>query len=198
MSSIATKVVGRQLKKAVQGNGSGFDKIDWKNFNYPPGINVFHYDIGHIKEEEQELVKRLNFLFIGQILFFILNFINAIIQVSVGYSWTRIFSSIFWYALVIGLSGFGFYQVFRAFAGDNGNAMLKFKVTWGTLAVLFFFQWLIDKICWNSIVRWYRIFKDGHGFAGLMSMIEWLLFTANIGALVYLVLEVRKTSHWKK
>lgn len=198
MSSIATKMAGRQLKKAVQGNASGFDKIDWNNFNYPPGVNVFHYDISHIKEEDKQLVKRLNFFFIGQILFFILNFINAIIQVAVGYSWTRIMSSIFWYALIVGLAGLGFYQVFRAFAGDNGNAMLKFKISWGVMALLFFFQWLIDKVCWNSIVRFINIFKDSHGFAGVMSLVEWLLLSANIGALVYLVLEVRKTSHWSK
>lgn len=198
MSSIATKIAGRQLKKAVQGNGSGLDKIDWKNFNYPPFVNVFHYDIGHIKEEEKQLVTRLNFVFIGQILFFVLNFINAIIQVAVGYSWTRIFSSIFWYALIIGLAGFGFYNVFRAFCGDNGNAMLKFKVTWGTMLILFFFQFLIDKLSWNSIVRWIRIFKAGYGFAGIMSLVEWILFVANMAGVVYLILEVRKTSHWNK
>jgi hypothetical protein len=198
MSSIATKVAGRQLKKAMQGNDSGFAQIDWKNFNYPPFINVFHYDIGHIKEEERDLVKKLNFWFIGQILFFVLNFINAIVQTAVGLSWTRIPSSIFWYAVVIGLAGFGFYNVFRAFCGDNGNAMLIWKITWGTLAVLFLFQFLIDKICWNSVVRFVRLFKAGHGFAGFLSMIEWLLMGANIGALVFLVLEVRKTGRWNK
>lgn len=66
MSSLATTVIANQLKKAVPtGNESKLDKIDWNNFNYPPYLNLFHYDIGHIKEDEKSLVKRLNFFFIG-------------------------------------------------------------------------------------------------------------------------------------
>jgi hypothetical protein len=140
MNNIATKVVGNQLKKAVQGNEATFDKIDWNNFNYPPFVKIFHYDIGHIKEDEKPLVSRLNFWFIGQILFFIINFINAIIQTAVGYTGLRILSSIFWYALIIGLTGYGFYNVFRAFCGDKTtSAMMKFKVAWGLVALLLLF-----------------------------------------------------------
>ena len=139
MSSLATTVVTNQLKKAVKGNESSLDKINWNDFNYPPIIKIFHYDINHVKEEERPLMRKLNFVFMGQVLFFILNFINAIIQTAAGYSWLRIIASIFWYALVIGLTGYGFYNVFRAFCGDRSNAILKFKLFWGILVILFMF-----------------------------------------------------------
>lgn len=198
MNNLATTVVASQLKKAVQGNEAGFDKIDWNNYNYPPFINIFHYDIGHIKEEDRKLVSRINFFFIGQILFFPLNFLNAIIQTAVGYSWTRLLSSIFWCAIIIGLSGYGFYHCFRAFCGDNSNPMLKYKITSAILLLLFIFQFIVDKICWNSIIRWIRLFRDGHGFAGVISLIEWLIFSCNFTALIYLILQVMKTGYWKK
>jgi hypothetical protein len=142
-----------------------------------------------VKEEDKQTVSRLNFWFIGQILFFVLNFINAIIQTIAGYSGIRILCSIFWYALIVGLTGYGFYYAFRAYCGDKtSNAMLKFKASWGLIFILLIFQFIADRINWNGIVRWVRLFKDGNGFAGVMSLIEWILMGINIGALVYLVL----------
>lgn len=107
-------------------------------------------------------------------------------------------SSFFWYLLVTGLAGFGFYNAFRAFCGDTENVMMKFKISWGVLFILFIFQFFADSICWNSIVRWIRLFQNGHAFAGIFSLLEWLLMFATIAAMVILVLGVRASSYWSK
>ena len=120
MSSLATsvgkKVARHQLKKRVglTGQKPNSNEIDWNDFNYPPHLNLFHFDLDEIIEEQRHLFKMLNYFFLAFFGLFALNFLNAIIQISVGYSWTRIFSSFFYFSILFGLSGLGFYNVFQA------------------------------------------------------------------------------------
>lgn len=113
-SKIGKKVVETKIKSTLSSAPPKTNKeIDWKDFNHPPLIKVFHFSLDEIEEEHQQTFKFFNYYFLSFFGLFILNFINSIIQVSVGYTWTRIFSSFFYYCILIGLASYGFYNLFK-------------------------------------------------------------------------------------
>lgn len=113
MTDIAVTIGKKAMKTALGNAPPKKAEIDWTDFNHPPLIKVFHYSLDHIEESHKPLFNWMNLYFMSFFGFAIFNFFNAIFQVSVGYSWTRIFSSFFYYCIVLGLSGYGFYNLFK-------------------------------------------------------------------------------------
>lgn len=113
MTDIVKKAATAHIKSTLSAKPPITKDIDWTDFNYPPLINVFHYSIEHINDDFKDIFKWMNLYFLSFFGFFGLNFINSIIQTAVGYSWTRIFSSFFYFTITICLSGYGFYNLFK-------------------------------------------------------------------------------------
>jgi len=80
----------------IAGLGKKESKIDWTNFNFPPFLNLIHYDLNELVEPEKSHVLKL---YISYLIFFvsaILNiFNNIIICMTVKISAIRIFYAMF-------------------------------------------------------------------------------------------------------
>ena len=92
-----------------------------------------------------------------QALIFLLNFINAIVQIASGYTWTRMLASVLYYFIIILLAGFVFYSAFQSFVGVRAGSLM-FKIGMGVLFFLFFLQLIFDTVSWNGLARVIHIF----------------------------------------
>ena len=115
-TKIGANIAASQFKSALDPGPTKFKtdkKIDWMDLNYPPFIKLFHYDIDEIEDDYRRLFLWVELYFMAFGGFFVLNFFNTIVQVSVGYPATRILASLFYFVLLISLAGFGFYKLFQ-------------------------------------------------------------------------------------
>jgi hypothetical protein len=86
---------------------------------------------------------------------------------------------------------------FETFVGKREGPIWIYKLCHFVIFFLMFLQLIFDSLCWNSLVRMINIFKDGHGFAGFMCLIEFFVVAALFGGGIWLVfLKVRKLKIW--
>ena len=182
----ATNMATNHLKKKVTQQFQSKEGIDWTDLNYPPGLKLLHYDIKEVEAPKKLLMHLIHGYFCLQSILFVLNFINAIIQVASGYSWTRLIASVFYYFIVILLCGFIFYSAFQSFVGVPAGKMM-FYISMGVLLFMFIFQLIFDTLSWNGLARVIHIFQDGYVFAGLISLLEFFIILGQACFAIYLV-----------
>lgn len=170
----ATGAIGNKLKQEVTGSiKTTGQKINWEDLNYPPYFNLIHYDILEVPEPQRKLMQFTNYYFISQVGFFLLNFLNALVQVISGYTWKRLLASVLYYFIIISISAAFFYFSFETTVGIEPSRVY-YKIAAGVLVLLFFVQMIFDTICWNGIARVFHMFADGKAIAALFAIVDLL------------------------
>ena len=167
--------------------------IDWNDFNWPPLIRVVHFTLAELKEPHWKIVRNLYFYLLFNFAHFILNSISIITQVIVGYSGLRILSCILVFIILISLATFTFYNAYRGIC-ETPALLLRYKIGLGVLFTIHFIMLIANTLNFNGIVRAVRIFKDGHGFAGFLCLLE-IFFI--IGIDVFAGLLLFQVLNWK-
>ena len=108
MEQLGKHAINHGISKGMNGikntfkhhTGGSQKKIAWDNYNFPPCLNLIHYDLNEIDEPEKTVVRRL---YMSYMLFFIWGVFNLITTVLVVTSGTfegiRIFYSVFSFIL---------------------------------------------------------------------------------------------------
>ena len=169
-------------------------KIDWNDFNWPPFLRVVHFSLAELKDPHLPLVKMLYLIFLLNSGHFALNFFVTIVQVIVGYSGIRILCSILVFILLTALSFFAFYNGYRGVC-ENKDLLFRFKIATGILFGIHFIMLIANTLNFNGIVRAVRTFKDGHGFAGFLCILEILYIVAMDGFSAFQIYRVLKWNH---
>lgn len=175
MSNIAFQAGMNQLNSEFQKTKGELSqkksKIDWNDFNWPPLIKVYHFSLDELKEPHLLMVKRMYWGWLLQVAHFPLNFLNAIIQVAVGYSFTRIISSILFFGMLLALATYLFHNGYRGVC-ENNDLLFRYKIGVLVIIAIYFVMMLVSLINFNGIFRCARLFSDSHGFAGFMCIVE--------------------------
>ena len=139
------------IESDQQLRGVGKQKIDWNDFNFPPGLNLIHFSYQELQQPQKKviLVMLANYILLVLICFF--NIINNIIQSS-QYDSIRVFYSF------LNIFIFGFLQLFVLYRGYRGmlydSALLKlYKALTLLLIILYFIFMIIDAGPFNGFTR---------------------------------------------
>ena len=194
----AFKAGSNQLKKNVKSaigirkGRSSKPEINWNDLNFPPKMNLFHLTLSELNGDYGKRTKMLLLCWALVLFIFPLNFLNAIIQVAIGLSWTYIPSSILWYFVLIIANGFAFYYGYRSIC-ENEELKLRYYIITGVILVFYIVQLLANILCFNSLVRVIRLFQAGKGGAGFFSLLEFLIW---LGVFIFVIYNLVMMIRW--
>lgn len=111
--------IGKQIKGGINevttpDQKGGNPNVNWNDFNWPPLINICHFDLEDCTEKNKPIMTKIHWgwrLLWGLVA---LNFINSIIQVATGSNGLKILSSII---IAIVYMCFMTYMVFISYKG---------------------------------------------------------------------------------
>jgi len=167
--------------------------IKWENFNYPPFIRLIHYDPDEIEDPAtRSLVKKRNLTFILNLVVSVINFINAIAQVAVGFTGLRILFSVLNILIFVPVTLFTFYKGYRGLV-YNRRQLRYYYVGQFLCAVAFLVFSIISGGTWNGWTRLDVLFSNKHIFQGLLAIVESLIYTANSLLCMYCIFKVYRS-----
>jgi len=167
--------------------------IKWDNFNYPPLIKLIHYDPNEIEDlATRSLVKKINLTFVLNLVVSLINFLNSIAQVAVGFTGLRILFSVLNILIFVPVTLFTFYKGYRGLVYDR-RQLRYYYVGQFACAVVFLIFSIISGGNYNGWTRLGVLFDNGHVFQGLLAIVESLLYTFNSALCAYCLFEVYRS-----
>ena len=146
-------------------------KIEWTDFNYPPGLRVIHFSLKELKEPHLPVVKRLFVLHLIQCLHFCYNLINLIIQVAMGTTFVRLIASPLFFVPLCAVSTATMYYGYRGVCEDS-SLLWRYKAGFAVILVLHLIMVIPDAVCFNGFVRVSNLFKAKLAFPAVLCLIE--------------------------
>ncbi|CAI2379211.1 unnamed protein product [Moneuplotes crassus] len=193
MKYIGKAAIGRAERQAkyqvsnirdnVEGALGGGRKVDldWKDFNYPPLLKLFHYSTSRLKNPVLRFMRILHINFLMYILGICpLNFLgNIVISASGAGAGVNVFYSL------LNILVFGAFALFVFYSGFYGNIrkppgyhLLAYRIGQGVQCTLYFTFSILALGPFNG---WAQISSlggsGGEGFAIFLCVIESLLYS---------------------
>ncbi len=167
--------------------------IKWENFNYPPFIKLIHYDPNEIEDLEiRSLIKKINLTFVLNLVVSLINFINSIAQVAVGFTGLRILFSVLNILIFVPLTLFTFYKGYRGLVYDRKQLRYYYVGQFACCVVFFIFS-IISGGNYNGWTRLGVLFENGHIFQGLLAIVESLIYLFNSLLCAYCMFKVYRS-----
>lgn len=167
--------------------------IKWENFNYPPFIRLIHYDPNEIEDlATRSLIKKINLTFILNLVVSLLNFINSIAQVAVGFSGLKILFSVLNILIFVPVTLFTFYKGYRGLVYDR-RQLRYYYIGHFVCAVAFFIFSIVSGGNYNGWTRLSVLFGDKHIFQGLLAIAESIIYLINSALCAYCLFKVYRS-----
>ena len=193
-TAIATAQVQGAFQSARAQIATKNSKIDWEDYTYPPLLKLFHYKLDELREPHRPVVKQLFIIHLLQVLHFLFNFFNVIVQVAYGLGVIRIISSPIFFLVIAVISTYQFYAGYQGICRDE-TLILRYKIASVIMFVIHLIMIIPDVVCFNGFVRLANLFEAGFPFPGVLCIIEIIFILALEGYTVYIVLVIWRWSH---
>jgi len=136
--------------------------IDWNDFNYPPLLEVVHYDVNELPEKAASITRCLNLVYRLITVLCLLNFVDTIIVTAlVGGPWTWIVSSVLNLSLLPTFGFLVFYTGYRGLAEQDATLLGRFTLAKIALGILCVLMALLPWGCINGLFR-FTVFSKYH------------------------------------
>ncbi|CAD8117209.1 unnamed protein product [Paramecium sonneborni] len=165
----------QKYQAAIIDKKSNQPNIDWTDFNWPPIIKIFHFDLSELQDPYKSLVR---LLYISYLLIFgttCLNLLDSFIQAGIGYPKIRILYGFLNIFIFNGIQMYIFYRGYKGLCADQ--SLLKwYKILHLIAAILWLIVSIIDALGWNGFVRAANFGDKGQGGLVFLSIMESLGF----------------------
>lgn len=167
-------------------------QIDWANFNYPPLIRLFHFDLAELPARTRVIVRWIHISFLIALVIMIVNFIDNVVLAALGLKggWWNLAYSLLNIMIGAPLGCFVFYTGYKGLAKNESKEQFRYVVMESALIAAYVIFALIPFGPFNGLIafammgtdRLYHFESGGaKGFAIFVIALEsigWLLSAA--------------------
>ncbi|KAL4450775.1 hypothetical protein ABPG74_011617 [Tetrahymena malaccensis] len=168
-------------------------QIDWEDFNYPPYLNLFHYNMKEIKDEqERKVVTYISASFYLSLFSLAINFTNAIACTIGGDDQGRIiFYSFLHFTIFSPISLYVFYHGYKSVVSDKTQIQ---NYLWEQLfcAICYFIFSIVKGGAFDGFIKASYLFNANLRFQAILSLAESLSYLCNSIYSLYIIYQVKK------
>eukprot|EP00831_Metopus_contortus_P041830 TRINITY_DN3288_c0_g1_i4.p1 TRINITY_DN3288_c0_g1~~TRINITY_DN3288_c0_g1_i4.p1 ORF type:complete len:229 (+),score=23.56 TRINITY_DN3288_c0_g1_i4:3-689(+) len=172
-------------------------RIDWDDHNFPPFINVLHFDLGEIEGAPKRFSIKLYSTFLAVFIIFNMNLLSTIIQVADD---TRrgvaIFFAFLNYFVFLQLAGYVMYKGYFAacYRPANWDALKWYRIWQGILCALWFIFSILGSGCFDGWARIPKLSGGGStsGFCIFLVVLESLGYLYACGMGIFCAYQIRQ------
>eukprot|EP00747_Dinoflagellata_sp_TGD_P207468 gnl/TRDRNA2_/TRDRNA2_81039_c0_seq3.p1 gnl/TRDRNA2_/TRDRNA2_81039_c0~~gnl/TRDRNA2_/TRDRNA2_81039_c0_seq3.p1 ORF type:complete len:229 (-),score=27.55 gnl/TRDRNA2_/TRDRNA2_81039_c0_seq3:174-860(-) len=135
-------------------NAPAHGEINWLAFNYPPLLNLIHYDLDELPSHITGMVRLFNAAFVLTCVVCVVNFMDTfIIVVSTTAPGRWVIQSLLHCLLLPTASLWTFYTGYRGIATPDSQLIARYKVAQSVLAFLYLLMALVPWGCINGLAQ---------------------------------------------
>jgi len=152
-------------------------EVNWKDFNYPPLLNLVHYDSAEVDRKLRTTVRCLNFSFLLTTLICWLNLFDSVMLVAVvGVPFKWIVQSSLHVVLFPTAALWTFYLGYRGLASSKPHFVQRFLTLQPALAALYFLLAVASSGSVNGLARLWGL-ADLVTSADDSMLLIWVIFS---------------------
>eukprot|EP00923_Selenidium_pygospionis_P007156 GHVN01012281.1.p1 GENE.GHVN01012281.1~~GHVN01012281.1.p1 ORF type:complete len:234 (+),score=31.96 GHVN01012281.1:225-926(+) len=182
-----------------QPSPQGQPEIDWVDFNYPPLLRLFHFNLAELPDRMRSIVRWIHISFLVALLVMMINFIDVIILAALGLQngWWNLIYSLLNFFIGAPLGCFVFYSGYKALAKNDSKIKFRYLIMQGVLIALYVVFALIPFGPFNGFIAlalmgdgklYHFASSGGSGFAIVVIIVEslgWLISAGIAGLCVW-------------
>lgn len=170
--------------------------INWGDYNYPPVLNLVHYDPDDVENESlRPIVKTMNHIFVITAIVSVLNLIDTMIiaPLNADARWEWILYSALNLVVIPPLSFYVFFTGYKAMALSDSSLQSRYSVM-GTIQAIFFFLFTLTPFGALNGLLSFAIYHVGVVW-GIAIVVESALWATAFGMTVYTVIYIVRADY---
>jgi len=164
------------------GRAGGLNDINWVNFNYPPLLQLIHYNLEELPTTLTGIVRSFNFSFQITVVGCLINLIDTFfIAATTEAPWNWLLLSLIHLVLLPVAALFVFYSGYRGLAEPDSQLTTRFKIGQPILGFIYFLFGLVPYGCVNGLAKLgsYTTYTDSSTFWLVIIILESILWLVN-------------------
>ena len=154
-------------------------QIDWNDFNYPPVLRLFHYNIEELQGAQKAIVSKMHLSYVIFLLSCVVNLASSLVMITDHGAIVRICYSVLNFIIIMPIVLYSFYKGYRGITFDASNLRL-FKITQVILICLFLVCSIAHLGSFNGWMSVSVYLSAGWIIHAVLAGIESFLFTINV------------------
>ncbi|CAD8194755.1 unnamed protein product [Paramecium octaurelia] len=164
-----------KIEAAIISNKPDQSEINWNDFNWPPLIKIFHFNLSELQDPQKSFVRLLYISYLFILGTTCLNLMDNCIQAGLGYPKIRILYALLNILIFNALQMYIFYLGYRGMCAHQ--SLLKwYRILHLLAGLLWLTLSIIDTLGWNGFVRAATFIDQGQDGLVFLSIAESLGF----------------------